>query len=174
MPGAVLAIDLGTQSLRASLIGAGGEIGWQWSHPIASHVAGEVFEQDPVEWEHLLRRALAEAAATGEKPLAVAASGPLAGYAPLDTSGRPLAPAVTYADRRPAAHVDTVLAALETMPEADPLRLRCYGADPLPNALFARERTPEASLLLDATSYLGYLLAGTTSLSHRPASTRPA
>ena len=161
----VLAVDLGTQSLRLSLVPVDGLDVWSWSHPIDSRIAGEAFEQDPAQWRTCLRDGLAAAAATGIVPDAIAACGPLAGFVPLDTNGNPLDWAVTYADRRPAAFAAQVIDVVRATPGSDPLYLRAYGADPLPQYLFAARRTAGFAHLLDATGYLNFLLTGELTLN---------
>ncbi len=162
----VLAVDLGTQSLRVSALDTTGRRLWSWSAPVDSRVDGEVFEQSPAQWAALLDTALAEAARAGIRPDAIAAAGPLAGYIALDAQGRPLTPAAMYSDRRSAPDVAAVEQALATAPPGLP---RVYVADPLPHWLrIAREQPAIAAQtrhFLDATGWLVFHLTGRATLN---------
>ena len=90
-PGAeLLAVDLGTQSLRLAAYDDAGRRRWAWSAPVDSHIEGDVFEQSPEQWESLLLQGLGEAQRAGVRPVALAAAGPLAGYVALGADGRAL------------------------------------------------------------------------------------
>ena len=101
----ILAIDLGTQSLRVSALDTAGQRLWSWSAPVESKVDGDVFEQFTEQWAGLLENALNEAQRAGIRPDAIAAAGPLAGFVALDAQGQALTPAVMYSDRRSAQDV---------------------------------------------------------------------
>ena len=76
-PGAeLLAVDLGTQSLRLAAYDSAGRRRWTWSAPVDSHIEGDVFEQSPEQWESLLLQGLGEAQRAGVRPVALAAAGP--------------------------------------------------------------------------------------------------
>ncbi len=158
-PATVLAVDLGTQSLRVSAVAANGATLWRWSRPVASVIDGARNEQDPAEWVSLLDEAMAEAGMAGVRPAAVAAAGPLAGWVPM-AGGRPLAPAAMYFDTRAAGDVAGVADLLAERPEAP----RPTVADPLPQLLRLSRERPDlvASMdrLLDATGLLVHRLCG--------------
>ena len=82
----ILAIDLGTQSLRVTAVAGGGDVVWRWSRPVSTHTAGEVSEQDPGDWADLLDTALAEAGRAGLRPDAVAAAGSVPAGSTASTS----------------------------------------------------------------------------------------
>ncbi len=112
-PGAeLLAVDLGTQSLRLAAYDSAGRRRWTWSAPVDSHIEGDVFEQSPEQWESLLLQGLGEAQHAGVRPVALAAAGPLAGYVALGADGRALGAATMYPDRRATGQVRRVAAAL--------------------------------------------------------------
>jgi xylulokinase len=156
----ILAVDLGTQSLRVSAITTRGRRLWHWQKPVASFIDGEANEQDPAEWASLLDRALAEAARAGIRPDAIAAAGPLAGWVPLDANGQALARATMYFDGRTTPDTARVAAALHDRPAAP----RPTIADPLPQLLrLQREQPawlPQMHVLLDATGWLVHRLTG--------------
>jgi xylulokinase len=157
---AILAIDLGTQSLRLSLVAADGAKPWAWSCPVATRTHGEVSEQDPQEWDARLREGMAEFRRTGLGCGAVAAAGPLAGWVPHDRDGRAIGPALMYFDRRSAAD----LAKLQELEGLGADGLRSTIADPVPHLLRLRRQEPEIDArthrLLDATGHLVARLTG--------------
>lgn len=160
----ILAIDLGTQSLRLTALSAAGDRLWRWSRPVATRTAGEVSEQNPEEWAALLDAGMAEADRAGLRPDAVAAAGPLAGWVPVDGEGGALGPAVMYFDARAAPEAVEVAARVEAHAELP----RPTVADPLPQLLRLRRDEPQAAArmdrLLDATGWLVRRLAGTAIL----------
>jgi sugar (pentulose or hexulose) kinase len=162
--GPVLAIDLGTQSLRVTAVESDGTLAWHWSRPVASSRRGAIDEQDPAEWQTLLEAGLDAASAEGVQPAAIAACGVLAGYVPVDAEGAPLGPAVMYNDSRTAAYVDQAAEAID-----DHSGLRIAAADPLPHALWLRTERREifarSRYLLDATGWMNFLLSGRATIN---------
>ena len=160
----ILAIDLGTQSLRVTAITTDGQHLWHWQRPVTSLVDGEANEQDPDEWARLLEDALAEAGRAGIKPHAVAAAGPLAGWVPLDAEGHALARATMYFDGRTAQDTARLASHLHDHPALP----RPTIADPLPQLLrLQREQPvwlPRLHALLDATGWLVHRLTGISTL----------
>lgn len=160
----VLAVDLGTQSLRISALRTDGARLWTWSAAVSSSVDDARVEQDPAQWEALLLDGLQAAHAAGVRPDALAVAGPLAGYVPLDADGRALAPAAMYSDRRSAQDV----ARLEAMPGlAWPARLLV--SDPVPHWLRLQREAPALAArtahFLDATGWLNFYLSGEATLN---------
>ena len=156
----ILAVDLGTQSLRFSIVAADGSKPWTWSCAISTRTQGDISEQDSTAWDESLREGFAQAKRAGAKFDAVAAAGPLAGWVPHDADGKALGPALMYFDKRSAAD----LAVLE---EAEGQRadgLRATIADPVPHLLRLRRESPEiyarTHRLLDATGHLNARLTG--------------
>jgi sugar (pentulose or hexulose) kinase len=163
----LLAVDLGTQSLRLAAYDDTGRRRWAWSAPVDSHIEGDVFEQSPEQWESLLLQGLGEAQRAGVRPVALAAAGPLAGYVALGADGRALGAATMYPDRRAAGQARRVMAALRAA--GNDHGLRVHPADPLPQWLDFAERSPEMARrthhFLDATGWLNHLLCGEASLN---------
>lgn len=162
---AVLAIDLGTQSLRLSLIDLAGRRLWSHQRPVATLLDGDRQEQDVAAWRNELMIGLQAAADTNHVPAAILASGPLAGWVLIDADGAPLGHAVMYNDPRSEPDLDVVRAALP----ADAVVPRPTIADPLPHALRLRREAPAALLaarhLLDATGWLNFALTGAATLN---------
>lgn len=161
----VLAIDLGTQSMRVTALDARGERRFGWQRPVATRIAGPCQEQDSAEWAALLHEGLAAAAEAGIVPAAIVACGPLAGFVPLDETGAALGPAVMYND----AQAKPDLAPVEAAIAGDGTALRPVVADPLPQALRLRRAAPEifarTAHLLDATGWLNHALTGRATLN---------
>ena len=164
----IFAIDLGTQSLRLSAYTPGGEQLWGWSSPVHSVVAGSSYTQLPAEWGELLRRAFQAAGKAGIQPDIIAASGPLAGWVPLDSAGEALAPASMYLDGRAQTDIEIVSNTIKDSAIVLP-SFRTTVADPLPNALRLRRETPEIAsrtqTMLDATGWLNFFLTGERTLN---------
>jgi xylulokinase len=156
----VLAVDLGTQSLRLSAVTRDGGRPWSWSRPVETRTDGAVSEQDPAIWDALLRDGLADAAASGVRPVAIAAAGPLAGWTPHDREGRPVGPAAMYFDGRSAPDLERLEATEGQRTDG----LRPTIADPVPHLLRLRRERPDlfarTARLLDATGVLVHRLSG--------------
>lgn len=156
----ILAVDLGTQSLRFSIVAADGSKTWTWSCAISTRTQGDISEQDSTAWDESLREGFAQAKRAGAKFDAVAAAGPLAGWVPHDADGKALGPALMYFDKRSAAD----LAVLEESEGQRADGLRATIADPVPHLLRLRRESPEiyarTHRLLDATGHLNARLTG--------------
>lgn len=161
----VLAIDLGTQSLRVTAIDTDGRRCWSVQRPVATFADGIRQEQDAGQWRDLLLQGLHEAANAGVVPAVILASGPLAGWVPVTAGGDPAGPAVMYNDARSEPDLQTVEAALPSGATVPRLTI----ADPLPHALrMVRERSAAfdgAVHFLDATGWLNFVLTRQSTLS---------
>ena len=161
----ILAIDLGTQSLRITALGLVGKRHWSLQRPVETRADGMRQEQDANAWRSLLLAGLHEAAAAGLVPDVILASGPLAGWVAVAASGDPLDPAVMYNDTRSELDLAAVQAALPVGSAVPRLTI----ADPLPHALrLRREAAPalaRARHLLDATGWLNFVLTGKATLN---------
>ena len=160
----ILAIDLGTQSLRVTALAGDGARVWSWASPVTSQIEGERFEQSPAEWRDLLETALTEARRSGIRPDAVAIAAPLAGYVALDAEGTPLTKAAMYTDSRPLPDVARVEAAFGT----DAI-YRPVVSDPWPHWLRLCREQPEIAArtrhFLDATGWFNFHLSGLATLN---------
>lgn len=168
-PSALLGIDLGTSSLKAVILEPGGEI--------LAHAACEYAvetprpgwaEQDPQAWHQAAARATRQALETARlSPADVAAiglSGQMHGLVALDRQGRPLRPAIIWADQRSQAQVERLQA------EIGLERLGCWTANPLatgfmlPSWMWLREHEShiacQTACLLLPKDYLRYRLTG--------------
>ena len=111
--GVWIGLDLGTQSVRALAVSGTGQVVGAGTGKLTSHRDGPRHEQDPEQWWKEVvaasRRALAGVPAEAVRGVAVdATSGTVL---LMDTSGRPLTPALMYDDTRAAGEVDRVNAA---------------------------------------------------------------
>ena len=158
----LLAIDLGTQSIRLTAFDRTGQKQWNWSSLVDSHIQGDIFEQSTEQWGTLLLQGLCEAGLAGIRPQAIAAAGPLAGYVALDIEGHALCPAVMYTDRRSAPEAKFVEAIALVQP--DDSGLRVHIADPIPQWLRLCREFPEVAekttYFLDATGWINFFLTG--------------
>lgn len=105
-----IGIDLGTQSVRAVLVEATGEVLARAARPLTSR-RGEVWhEQDPREWITTVEQVLAEVSPYGEvEGLAICST---SGTVLLtDRDGRPASPALMYDDARAADYLPRIVAA---------------------------------------------------------------
>lgn len=102
-----LGIDIGTQSLKAVVLGDDLEVLGTGSQAYKPHFPRPDWaEQDPQLWLDALRPAIADALAAagldGADIAGMAICGQLDGAVPVDASNRPLGPAVIWMDRRAA------------------------------------------------------------------------
>ncbi|MGC4104779.1 MAG: FGGY family carbohydrate kinase [Thermomicrobiales bacterium] len=110
---AVLAIDLGTSSVKALLLSPAGDvlaIG-KGSHPTHRPHPGWN-EQDPADWWAGARTAVREAitAAPGCRIAAIGLTGQMHGTVALDAAGEPVRPAIIWSDRRSEAEREAITA----------------------------------------------------------------
>jgi xylulokinase len=160
----LLGLDLGTGSLKALLLDSDGQVRGEASqpYPVKAPYPGWA-ESDPEDWW----RAAAEAtrAAVGSlatQVVAVGLSGQMHGVVLSDSAGRPLRPAILWADGRSVQELDT----LKTLPESLQHRL----ANPLvvgmaaPSLLWLKHHQPqlyaEARWALQPKDWLRLRLTG--------------
>ena len=113
---ATMGIDLGTGSVKAAIVSAGGIVLSRFSkaYPVASPSAGWA-ESDPREWlsatQHVVRQAIEH---SPESPVALGFSGQMHGVVVTDAALNPLRPAILWADTRSAAEAQRMNAELGT------------------------------------------------------------
>ncbi|MEP7365232.1 MAG: FGGY-family carbohydrate kinase [Acidobacteriota bacterium] len=170
----ILSVDLGTQSFRATVLDKAGREVYKWSRAIESNREGAVAEQNPEDWRAALFDALGAIAAQpglAAEICAVTCCATLSGLVCLDGEGKPMRPAILYADRRPASQ----LAAIESLDEYRASGWRAYSGDFLPQLAWLRSEHPQvyagAHRFLDATGYLNFLLTGRSTLDRYTAFT---
>ncbi|MDQ4128833.1 MAG: xylulokinase [Actinomycetota bacterium] len=97
-----LGLDLGTSSVKALVIDAGGEVRGEGSAPYRVHAPSPGWaESDPQDWWTAVAEATRAAIGQrGEEIEAVGLSGQMHGVVLSDEAGRPVRPAVTWADAR--------------------------------------------------------------------------
>ncbi|MGC4937390.1 FGGY-family carbohydrate kinase [Kribbella sp. DT2] len=108
--GAWIGVDLGTQSVRAVLVAATGEVLARAARPLTSRRGKVWHEQDPQEWISTVEQVLAEVSPYGEvEGLAICST---SGTVLLtDRTGRPASPALMYDDARAAHFLPRIVAA---------------------------------------------------------------
>lgn len=99
-----LGIDLGTQSVRALAVTAGGTVRGRGSAPLGGRREGGRHEQDPGEWWEAVRTASRSAllTLTGVRIGGLAVCGTSGTVLLTDAEGRPTSPALMYDDARAA------------------------------------------------------------------------
>ncbi len=108
-----IGLDLGTQSVRAVLADAKGQVLSRATRPLASHRDGVRHEQDPQAWLTAVDAVLAEVGATDLDGIAICSTSGT--FLLTDRAGRPVTPALMYDDARSAASRDHIV-------DADPDR----------------------------------------------------
>lgn len=132
-------IDLGTQSVRAVVVADDGAVLAAASHPLSSHRAGVIHEQDPDQWWSATVSVLREV--TGATPpdvrvTALAVSATSGTVVVLDEDGAPTTPGIMYDDARGAASTEAVNAA--GAPVWSRLGYRMQGSWALPTLMWLR------------------------------------
>jgi xylulokinase len=166
----VLGVDFGTSFAKAILATEDGAIVARASVPQrVDRAPGGVAEQDPSAWWRdlgvLVARTLTEASRHRDLALAgIAISGHLPTLVLADDDGRPLAPAMLYADRRADAFIS----------RACVLSGQALGGDEiLPKLLWLSEHDPAhlraARRLFNLQDWLGHRMTGQRALDHRTA-----
>ncbi|MEV4259582.1 FGGY family carbohydrate kinase, partial [Spirillospora sp. NPDC049652] len=105
-----IGIDLGTQSVRALAVTAGGRVLGAGGHPLTDHRDGPRHEQDPEEWWTAVGAACRQAlrGVPAGTVQAVAVDGTSGTILLADETGRPLTPGLMYDDTRAVNHVERV------------------------------------------------------------------
>ncbi len=114
--GLFVGLDLGTSSLKAVAVGAGGEVAARAhaGYPTARPEPGAA-EQSPADWWAAVEAAVAALAAGGAPPerwAAVGLSGMIPTLVVTDDAGEPVAPAITWEDGRAEPEGDALRAGL--------------------------------------------------------------
>jgi xylulokinase len=168
---AILAVDLGTTEAKAGVIGLDGELlgSARARYPLHLDEASGIAEQDASTWWQALitacRAALAESRAKQREPeiAAIAFDGHGPSLVATTADGQPVAPVITWLDRRPAAELAILEAATG---------LRGWSLGVLPAALWLEQHQPEAASrarwFLNSWEYLGLRLSGRAALSLTP------
>ncbi len=182
----VLAIDLGTGSVKTALVSAQAEVAASAARPFPMiHLPGGGAEQDPAQWWSATcdaaRETLREAGIAPEQVIAVKCTTQWAVTVPVDADGRALTNAISWLDTRGGRHVRRMV--------EGPIRLAGYdvrklwrwvrltgaaptlaGVDGLGHALHLRNDRPEiwakTHRLLEPMDYLNLRLSGRFAASY--------
>lgn len=110
----VVGIDLGTQSVKVSVVGPEGEVLSSAVRPYAvESVRAGWAETDPHAWFEAASAAAREALASSDTvPAGIGLSGQMHGVVLCDAEGTPVRPAITWADTRSSAEARRIAATL--------------------------------------------------------------
>ena len=176
----VLAIDAGTESLRAAVIDASGTIRGMGRVPLrTAYPAPGRAEQDPAEWETALgiaaRAAIESSGRAAGDIRGVCADGTTSTVVCLDGAGAHLRPAILWSDVRATEEAALIGAA------GDPVLARAGGGNPSAEwfpckALWLKRNEPEtwkrASTIFCCTDWLAWKLSGERALNLNTATMR--
>jgi len=176
----VLAIDCGTESIRAAVVDAEGNILSVGRAPIHTvYPAPGWAEQSPAEWEEALGVAVREALAASGKPPSsirgVAADGTTSTVVCLDASGRAIREAILWSDIRAVEEARLIGAT------GDPILARAGGGAPSAEwfpckALWIKRHEPETwnrtSTVFGLTDWLAWKLSGELTMNLNTATMR--
>jgi sugar (pentulose or hexulose) kinase len=148
----VIGVDMGTQGIRAMAVASNGTVVARASVPLPPETPGTapagIFEQDAEEWWHATcsvlgqlgeRLTMAGIAPDAVKTLCVA--GTSGTFVPLDSSHRPLRPALMYSDSRAVNEVQRCNSVLSDLTAK--LGYRFNSSFALPKLLWLCEHEPE-------------------------------
>ena len=176
----VLAVDLGTSSVKVALITVHGRVlGWE-SGPLALHVTPDGgTEQSPREWWHVFlstaQRLLARDLAPARSVRAVCCSTQGEGTVPVDREGRALMNGILWMDMRGAPYLHRQARGRVNLLGVDAARLLRWirltggmpsptGKDPAGHMLLVRDRFPEVYArtykFLNVLDYMNLRLTG--------------
>ncbi|MGI5908050.1 MAG: FGGY-family carbohydrate kinase [Christensenellales bacterium] len=165
----IIAIDAGTQSLRAVVFDAKGSVLFSAAHDYApAFYPGNRAEQDPADWEYALRGTLFRAGAFlsqhGLKADCVAVTSQRASVIPVDNGGAPLHPALMWQDKRATRQCEYIAGVI---PPGELYRQCGLRLDPyfsLPKMLYLKQERPDVwkktHKLLGVQDYVNFLLTG--------------
>ncbi len=154
--------DLGTSSLKCGLFDLGGQRIAAAKVAYPTHQCGDAAEQNADDWWAALKRGIGQLL-PGVEPSRVAALS-VGGHAPspvfVDRALKPVAPVMTWLDRRSAPQRDQLASRLGRFPETGPERLLCQVAARL---MCLRDNSAEQFQKIDCVLHSGdYLVARLT------------
>jgi xylulokinase len=176
----ILAIDMGTGTAKAAVVGRDGRIAGHGAHPISTiHLPGGGAEQDPEEWWRAVssasRDALAEASASSADVIAVRCTTQWAVTVPVDASGNTLTNAISWMDTRGGRYVRELAGGPAKIAGYDIRKLPRWirvsggapvlsGVDGLGHVLYVKNERPEVyeatRAFLEPMDYLNLRLTG--------------
>jgi xylulokinase len=182
----VLAIDLGTGTLKVALVGLDGSVAAAAMRPIATHeLPGGGAEQDPHEWwravEEAAQEAVSQSGVAPDTVVAVKCATQWAVTVPVGADGEPLAPAISWMDTRGGPHVRRMAGGPLSVSGYDVRKIGRWlrltggapvlsGVDGLGHVLHLKHDRPDvyraAHALLEPADYLNLRLTGRIAGSH--------
>jgi len=154
-----IGVDVGTTGLKAVVVDSGGRLLRDAAVRYPTALAGLGAEQDATAWWRAAGEALRAVTVPGERVDGVAVTGQGPTLVAIDADGSPVAPALTWIDRRSGAEAAEIAAALG--PQRNPVD-PFFGTSKL---LWWRRRgvLDDAAAVLCANSYVAFHLTGVPS-----------
>ncbi|HUA72209.1 MAG TPA: FGGY family carbohydrate kinase [Solirubrobacteraceae bacterium] len=175
----VVGIDVGSQSVKAVLVDAGGATRATASAPCDTHYPASGWaEQDPCRWERAIAesvRALRTAAGVGRDEVTMLALAcQVDGLVALDGELRPLRPAIIWLDRRASAQSASLSDAVGEAALIERTGLNPDASHTAPKAMWLRDEEPQyfrsARWLTSTVGHLNGWLTGEVVQDHADAS----
>ncbi len=165
----ILGIDVGSSSIKTGLVALDGEVIAQATHPSATLEPRPGFkEQDPEAWWRAVQAGIREV--TSHVPrgeiAAVGTAGHISSLTFVDSSGRPLRPAIGFQDLRAVAELDELYSRFSREELASHLGIDLPPAAtwPLPRLLWLKKHEPStlnsAHRVLQAKDFVNLRLTG--------------
>lgn len=165
----IIAVDIGTQSLRSVVFDERGTMLFSASHDYSPvFYPGNGAEQDPQTWEDALYDTLSSVGAylaqQSALPECIALTSQRASVIPVDRRGVPLHPALMWQDKRATAECAYIAGVIPPVELYDRCGLRLDPYFSLPKMLYLRSKTPEiwkkAAKLLGVQDFVNHILTG--------------
>ncbi|OPY06699.1 MAG: Glycerol kinase [Syntrophaceae bacterium PtaB.Bin095] len=165
----VIVIDVGTSSLRSSVVGIDGTVRYSSSRSYSPlFLGGDTVEQDPLTWKAALFETLAEAAGYARSAeagvLALAIASQRASVIPVGKDGQPLCRAIMWQDKRSVGESAALVSSFKVEGIYRRTGLRADPYFSAPKMLWLRKNRPEifsrSAKLIGVQDWVVWLLTG--------------
>jgi len=175
----VIGCDVGSQGTKAVLLSTSGEVIWEAYEGYAIDYPHPLWAEQPVErWLNALtlaiRKLLAESGVPGSSIRALSLATQVDGVIPIDSTGRPLHPAIIWMDRRASAQCERVRQELEEEKIFQLTGLNLDATHVAPKIRWLRDEQnaiyEQAAYFLLPGSYMAHALTGELGVDYSNAS----
>jgi sugar (pentulose or hexulose) kinase len=165
----IIVIDVGTSSLRSSVVGVDGTMRYSSSRACSPlFLEGDAVEQDPLTWRTALFETLADAAgyarSAGYRVLALSVASQRASVIPVGRDGQPLCRAIMWHDKRSVGESAALASSLTVEGIYRRTGLRADPYFSAPKMLWLRKSRPEvfsrSAKLIGVQDWIVWLLTG--------------